>query len=291
MSASDFRSQLDLGAERLPCYAFPETAGRVLGKVASYAEWQSRPAGVTPDFDDLDLPAAREVCRRALAGRGAGWLSADEVGTLLRAVRLPRVPGGVARTADEAAALADRLGYPVAVKLASRTVVHKTDVGGVRLNLADAAAVRRAFAEVRAAATAGGRPDAADGVVVQPMVTGGVEVLAGVTQDPLFGPLVAFGLGGIHVEVLADVCFRVAPLTDHDASDMVRGIRGFPLLQGYRGHPTADLAAVEEVLLRVSRLAEEVPEVGEIDLNPIFALPEGRGCVIADARVFVRSAG
>jgi acyl-CoA synthetase (NDP forming) len=112
--------------------------------------------------------------------------------------------------------------------------------------------------------------------------------MAGVTQDPLFGPLVAFGLGGIHVEVLADVVFRVAPLTDVDAAEMVRGIRGFPLLQGYRGHPPADVRAVEELLLRVSRLAEEVPEIGEIDLNPVFALPPGEGCRIPDARIRVR---
>jgi acyl-CoA synthetase (NDP forming) len=174
----------------------------------------------------------------------------------------------------------------VAVKLASRTVVHKSDVGGVRLGLADADAVRRAFDGIRGRLEADGRLDAMDGVVVQPMASGGVEVLAGVTQDPVFGPLVAFGLGGVYVEVLADVCFRVAPLTDRDAAEMVRGIRGLPLLQGYRGHPTADLAALGEVLLRVSRLAEEVPAVGEIDLNPIFALPEG--CAIADARVHVR---
>jgi acyl-CoA synthetase (NDP forming) len=129
-----------------------------------------------------------------------------------------------------------------------------------------------------------------DGVVVQPMVGGGVEVMAGVTQDPLFGPLVAFGLGGIHVEVLADVGFRVAPLSDRDAAEMVRGVRGFRLLEGYRGHPAADLGALEELLLRVSRLAEEVPEVGEIDLNPVFAFPPGRGCLVADARVRVRAA-
>jgi acyl-CoA synthetase (NDP forming) len=127
-----------------------------------------------------------------------------------------------------------------------------------------------------------------DGVIVQPMVRGGVELMAGVTQDPLFGPLVAFGLGGIHVEVLADVCFRVAPLTDRDAREMVRGTRGVRLLEGYRGRPPADVATIEEVLLRVSRLAEEIAEVGEIDLNPIFSFPPGEGCQIADARVRVR---
>jgi acetate---CoA ligase (ADP-forming) len=168
-------------------------------------------------------------------------------------------------------------------------VVHKSDVGGVRLGIADAAGVRRAFDEMHARLARARRADAMDGVLVQPMMTGGVEVMAGVTQDPLFGPLVGFGLGGVHVEVLADVGFRIAPLSDADADDLVRGIRGVRLLEGYRGHPPADLASVQEVVLRLSRLAEEVPEIGEIDLNPIFAFPSGEGCRVADARVRVRS--
>lgn len=126
-----------------------------------------------------------------------------------------------------------------------------------------------------------------DGVVVQPMLSAGVELMAGVTLDPLFGPLVAFGLGGIHVEVLKDVCFRITPLTDRDAHEMVRGIKGYRLLEGYRGHPPADIPAVEELLLRVSRMVEEVPEISELDLNPVFAFSPGRGCLIGDARIRV----
>jgi acyl-CoA synthetase (NDP forming) len=121
------------------------------------------------------------------------------------------------------------------------------------------------------------------------MLSGGVEVMAGMTEDPQFGPMLAFGLGGIHVEILADVCFRVAPLTDRDAHDMVHSIRGFRLLQGYRGHSPADVLALEEVLLRLSRLVEEVPEINELDMNPIFALPPGQGCRIVDARIGIRA--
>jgi acyl-CoA synthetase (NDP forming) len=288
LGQEEHRTHLELPAERIPCYPFPETPARVLGKVAAYAAWRDQPPEVFPDFDDLDLPAAREVCRRALAERGSGWLSAEEVQAVLGEVRLPLVPARLARTADEAVAAAADLGFPVAVKLASRRIVHKTEAGGVRLGLADADAVRRAVLEIRGRLAQENRLDAMDGVVVQPMVSGGVEVMAGVTHDPLFGPLVAFGLGGVHVEVLADVSFRVAPLSDRDVSEMVRGLRGFRLLEGYRGHPPADRAAVEDVLLRVSRLAEEVPEIGEIDLNPIFAFPPGCGCRVADARIHVR---
>jgi acyl-CoA synthetase (NDP forming) len=130
-----------------------------------------------------------------------------------------------------------------------------------------------------------------EGVLVQAMIQGGTEVLVGMTHDPLFGPLVAFGLGGIHVEILGDVCFRVTPLTDHDAREMVRGIRGYRLFQGYRGHPAADVAALEDLLLRVSRLVEEVPEINELDLNPVFALPPGQGCRIVDARIGLKPPG
>lgn len=273
--------------EKLPVYAFPESAARVLSKAAAYAEWRAQPVGVIPDFDDLDLPAAQTICAEALRQRGQGWLSASETQALLQAMRLPSAVGGVAKSADEAVGLAGRIGYPVAVKLASTRLVHKTEVGGVRLDLADDAAVRQAFADIRHQLERTQQLEAMDGVLVQPMLRGSAEVMIGVTQDPLFGPLVAFGLGGIHVEILADVCFRITPLTDRDAAAMVRSIRGYRLLQGYRGHPAADVAAIEETLLRVSRLVEEIPQIHELDLNPIFALPPGQGCRIADARVWV----
>jgi acyl-CoA synthetase (NDP forming) len=195
-----------------------------------------------------------------------------------------------ARGADEAATAATAMRFPVAVKLASRELVHKTDVGGVRLGLTDSDAVRRAFDDIRERLEREGRANLMEGVVVQPMVSGGTEVMVGVTQDARFGPLVAFGLGGIHVELLADMRFRVTPLSDRDAAEMVRGIKGFRLLEGYRGRPPADVAAIEEVILRVSRLAEEVAEIREIDLNPVFALPPGSGCLVADARIRVQPA-
>jgi acyl-CoA synthetase (NDP forming) len=285
----EHRMHIECAAERVPCYPFPELPAGVLSKVAAYARWQAQPPEVFPDFVDLDLGAARDVCRRAVIERGECWLSAEEVQHVLRAARLPLVPCEFARTTEEAVAAAWRIGFPVAVKLASRHFVHKTEIGGVHLGLADAEAVRRSIDEIRTRVEQQGRPEAMEGVVIQPMISGGVEVMVGVADDPHFGPLVAFGLGGIAVEVLADVCFRLAPLTDRDAAEMVRGIRGFRLLDGYRGRPPADVAALEEVLLRVSRLAEEIPEIREIDLNPIFAFCPGSGCQIADARIRVRS--
>jgi acetyl coenzyme A synthetase (ADP forming)-like protein len=280
---------LKLPQEQIPTYAFPEAAARVLSRVAEYAEWCSRPLGMFLEFEDLKTHDAREICRRALQERGDGWLSTEETRQVLRAMGLPVVPGGVACTADEAADVARSLGFPVAVKLASRQILHKTELGAVFLQLPDETAVRHAFDSIRSRLVQEGRLEAMEGVLVQPMVTDGVEVIVGVTQDPLFGPLIAFGLGGVHVEILGDVCFRVTPLTDRDAGEMVREIRGYRLLEGFRGHSPADVKAIEEVLLRLSLLVEEVPEISELDLNPVFALPPGQGCRIVDARIRVEA--
>jgi acyl-CoA synthetase (NDP forming) len=280
---------LHVAGETVPAYGMPEDAAHALAKAAAYAEWRGRPAGVYQDLEKIDGAAGRAVCHRVLATRGSGWLTSEETRELLAAFSLPLPPGGVARTPDEAVAVAERIGFPVAVKLSSTRILHKTEAGGVQLGLADAAAVRAAFERIRRAVASTGREADMEGVTVQPMLTG-VEVMAGVTQDPLFGPLVAFGLGGIHVEVLGDVGFRVSPLTDRDAADLVREIKGRRLLEGYRGHPPADIDALEDLLLRVSRMVEEVPEVVELDLNPIMVLPPGRGCRIADARVRVEQA-
>ena len=278
---------LESAKERLPNYAFPESAARVLGKLADYAEWRERPEGVVPEFDDIQPQSARDLCRQALQARGAGWLAAEELRKVLTAFALPLPRGGVCRSAEEAAILSERIGFPVALKLASHTIVHKTELGGVQLNLQDTNSVRAAFNAIEARLIKENKRDAMDGVLVQPMLSGGVELMVGITQDPSFGPLIAFGLGGIHVEILKDVCFRVTPITDLDAKEMIRGIRGYPLLQGYRGHAPADLAAIENLLLRVARLVEEVPQIVELDLNPVIALAPGQGCWIVDARIRV----
>jgi acetyl coenzyme A synthetase (ADP forming)-like protein len=288
MAEGDMDRTFSSQAETIPAYHLPETPALVLGKAATYAEWRQQPAGVVPDFDDLNFSAVRKICADALSRRGAGWLSVEETRNILSAIRLPVQPGGVARTADEAAALARHVGYPVAIKLASHQIVHKTEIGGVQLNLTNEEAVRKAFDSMRTRLAETNQLEAMEGVLVQPMLTGGVEVMIGVTDDPLFGPLMAFGLGGIHVEILGDVQFRITPLTDRDAAEMVRGIKGYRLLTGYRGHPPADLEALEDTLLRVSRLVEEIPEISELDLNPIFALPPGQGCWIVDARILVK---
>jgi acyl-CoA synthetase (NDP forming) len=273
---------LDADGERLPAFAFPENAARALGRASAYAEWRAQPPALYWGFDDTDGDAARGICRAA-AERGADWLTDDEVRRVLAAYRLPTARSVMTDSAERAVAAAREIGFPVALKISASTVTHKTDVGGVRLDVPDESSVRQVFADLTAKV-----PGAH--VVVQQMVTGGVETMMGIVQDRLFGPLVAFGLGGIHVEILKDVRVRLAPLTDRDVDDLLHGIRGFPLLQGYRGHAPADVSALRDTLLRLSRLADEVPEIAELDLNPVMALAPGQGCRIVDARIRVEAA-
>ena len=278
---------LDTESERIPTYAFPENAVRALAKAASYAEWRAQPPGLLWGFDDVRPEEARQICRAAAEARGEDWLTGEEVRRVLNAFALPLVASAVARTADAAMASASLLGFPVAAKIQAHDIQHKTEIGGVRLNLQTAEAVRQAFDEIMERARLAGAGDV-DGVLIQPMLTNGVETMIGVAADPLFGRLIGFSLGGVFVELLADMRFRIAPLTDRDADELIHEIRGFPLLHGYRGQPAADVGALQDVLLRVSRLADEVPEIVELDLNPVIALPNGHGCRIVDARIKVR---
>jgi acetyl coenzyme A synthetase (ADP forming)-like protein len=280
------RAPLRAGGESLPTYTFPENAVRALGKIAAYSAWRAEPPGLYWGFDAIHAEEARALCRDVVAARGDAWLTPDELSRVLNAFGLPMVPGVIARSEQDAAALAAIMGFPVALKISAPDAIHKTETGGIRLNLPNEAAVRVAYRDIAARLSERDRASGTAGVFVQPMVTG-VETMIGLTEDPVFGPLVAFGLGGTQVEVVRDVGFRIAPLTDRDADQLIRGIRGYPLLEGYRGQPPADLVALREVLLRVSLIGQHVPEVAELDLNPVMAFPVGHGCRVVDARVRV----
>ncbi|MBX6377463.1 MAG: GNAT family N-acetyltransferase [Clostridia bacterium] len=271
------------GATRpIPSFRFPESAARALAQAVRYADWRRRPPGQVPVLRGVDAGAARAVVEEALRARGEGWLRPEEAARLLAAAGIELPAFAVAATAEEAAAAAARIGFPVAVKAVAPGLTHKTDVGGVALHLSSAAAVRQACEDMRR------RIGNLEGFLVQQMADDGTEVIVGVVDDPTFGPLIGFGLGGTAVEVLNDTAFRITPLTDADAREMVRSIRAFPLLQGYRGRPPADLEALEDLLLRVSWLVEEVPEIAEMDLNPVRVFGPGRGLAPVDVRVYVR---
>lgn len=216
---------------------------------------------------------------------GRTLLSEVEAKAALAEAGIPVVEAKLARSREEAQGLADQLGYPVVLKVVSPDIAHKSDVGGVKLNLADREAVGRAWDEIMASVAASEPHARIDGVSVQRMVKPGIEVIVGMTSDPQFGPVMMFGLGGIMVEVLKDVSFRLVPLEEKDAAEMIDEIRARPILDGVRGQAPGDVAALRKLLLAVSRFAESHPEVRELDLNPVFVYPDG--VVAVDARMVV----
>ncbi|MET0608120.1 MAG: acetate--CoA ligase family protein, partial [Gaiellaceae bacterium] len=234
-------------------------------------EWLRRPAGTVPELDGIDRDGAQAVVEAA----GEGWLDPAQTRELLSAYGIPLVAERTAGSANEAVAAAEEIGYPVVVKTAAPGA-HKTESGGIALDLQDEQQVRDAVERITAP------------VIVQQYLQGpGVELLAGVVQDPVFGPLVAFGPGGVFAELIGDATFRVAPLTDVDAEELVTGGKAGRLVAGFRGSPPADTAALEGLVHRLGRLAEDFGEVGELDLNPVIAGPAG--CVAVDARVRLAS--
>jgi acetate---CoA ligase (ADP-forming) len=260
------------GSHHVSAFAYPESAARALGRVADRAEWLRRPQGAVPELDGVDHARAAEIVAASLERSEDAWLEPATVRELLLAYGVPLVPERVAASPEEAVSSARELGYPAVLKTAAPGA-HKTETGGIALDLADDAAVA-------AAATRIGTP-----VIVQPMLSGGAELLAGIVQDPVFGPLVAFGPGGVFAELIGEAAFRIAPLTDVDAEELVTRGKAGRLVAGFRGAPPADQAALEDLVHRLARLGEDFPAVAELDLNPVLALPDR--CVAVDARVRV----
>jgi acetyl coenzyme A synthetase (ADP forming)-like protein len=271
----------------VPAFASPEPAARALARAATYAEWRRRPPGAVPELDRFDPAGARTVVERFLHDSPeGGWLPTEQVGELLGTAGVPVLRTVAVHDAEEAEHAAADLGFPVALKAAGPDLVHKSDAGGVQLNLGSNAEVTAAH-EAMAARLGTGMT----GAVVQQMAAPGVETIVGVVQDPLFGPLVMFGLGGVATELLGDRSFRVLPLTDLDAAELVRSLRASPLLFGYRGSPRVAVDVLEDVLQRVARLAGHVPEIAELDLNPVIVSTTGAVTVDCRARVAPAPAG
>ena len=229
------------------------------------------------------LRLERPAQRQALAGLQAD-LTEYQAKQVLADYGIPVTREALATTAEQAVVLAAQIGFPVVMKIVSPMIPHKTEAGGVKVGVRDAQAVREAFSEIVANAGCHSPGAPIDGVLVQAMVSGGTEVIVGVTQDPLFGPAILFGLGGIFAEVMKDVCFRIAPITRSEAMAMIRSIRAFPILDGARGRPKADLDALADALVRLAALAVDLQDsIAEIDINPLIVLPAGQGVVAVDA--------
>jgi acyl-CoA synthetase (NDP forming) len=268
----------------VPAYAYPESAARALGHAARYGLWRATSPGTVPDLDGLQQDRARELVASFLASTPqGGWLSREQAAQLLGCYGVPLADSVVVTTADHAAAAAAWSGVPVALKAdVPDLVVRRKGAGAVLLDLHGADEVRRGFRSLQDAFG-----DRLTGVIVQPMIAGGVEVTINVLEEQLFGPVVLFGLAGA-ADVLADRAARLAPLTGTDADDLIRSIHAAPLLLGRPGAPGADLASLTDMLLRVSQMADDLPQITELDMSPVIARRDGT--LAADARIRLQPA-
>jgi len=281
-------ASVELGSREegyVPSFTFPEATAAALAASCEYGEWLRRPKGIIPELAGIEKKRAEQIVEAALKQDQARpfWLDADSVNELLACYGVRVVESKTARTAEETMKAAKAMGFPVAVKLVSKTIIHKTEVGGVVLDVHSEGEAREAFLQIKERLARISKEAEMDGVLVQKMVTEGVEVIVGVTQDPSFGPLIMFGMGGIYTELFKDAVFRIHPLTDIDAQEMVRAIKAYQLLEGWRGAKPSDIKALEELLLRVSAMVEDFPQIMEMDLNPLKALE--RGYAVVDARI------
>lgn len=217
--------------------------------------------------------------------QGRTLLTETESKRILQDLGIATTPGHLATSEEEAVQAAEAIGFPVVLKVSSSDIVHKSDVGGVKLRLQSAADVRQAFRAIQQSVKEQAPEARMEGVAVQQMAKPGVEVIIGMTKDATFGPVLMFGLGGVMVELLKDVAFRIVPITQRDADEMMHDIQGFPLLAGYRGAPPADLAALQNILLKLSAFVEHTPEIKEVDLNPVYAYAQG--ALAVDARILL----
>ena len=265
----------------VPCYADPNNAARALGHAVRYRAWRGRQRGKVPELEGLRAADARALVAGFLASSPAGgWLPEASAAELVSCYGVPLAVTVAAATGEEAAAAAAQLGGPVVLKTEAEGLVHRTGAGGVRVDLRTPQEVAEGYRML--VADSGLRLQR---VLVQPMLEGGVEVMIGVAQEPVFGPLVVFGSGGAATEVHGDHVTRLTPLTDTDAEEMIHAVHATPLLAGDQGTPPADTAALADALLRVSRLADDLPEVGELELNPVIVRPDGVWCVDVRVRI------
>jgi acetyltransferase len=272
----------------IPNYAIPEDGVKSLAAAVRLVELQELEHRETPVFKDVDVEGAKKIIKELLGDQEKRYLTQADCRPLFAAYRLPLLKSGVAANADEAAKLAESFGTPIVMKVMSADVVHKFDVGGVILNVHGGdearAAYKRIIDNVKKAV-----PNAKiEGILIEEMARKGVEVILGANRDDRFGPLMMFGLGGTLVEVLKDVSFRLAPMWKISAERMVRQIRSFKVLDGFRGAPPSDIDAIVDTLLRLSAMVCNHPEISECDINPLIVHAKGQGCSVADSRIMLR---
>jgi acetyltransferase len=277
-----------LRAAGVPNYHFPEDGIKSLAAADRLVALHEIPRREIPAFTDLDVEGAKKIVAQAIDGHEKQYLTQAECRPLFACYKLPLLKSGVATTSEEAAKLAESFGVPVVMKVMSADVIHKFDAGGVILNVHGAEEATAAYKKIHTNVKKAVPNAAIQGILVEEMARKGVEVILGASRDPRFGPLMMFGLGGTLVEVLKDVAFRLAPMWQISAERMVRQIRSFQVLDGFRGTPPSDIHAIVETMLRLSAMVCNHPEISELDINPLIVHANGQGCSVADSRVMLR---
>ncbi|GBC61071.1 acyl-CoA synthetase [Desulfonema ishimotonii] len=277
----------------VPNYIFPEAAARAMSSMVRFSERLStrNQRRDLPEFP-VERTQVAAIIREKLGDKDKYCMPEAEANELLRCYDFPMLKSRLLRDPSEIEAAVEQVHPPVVMKIVSQDILHKSDAGGVRVGLTSLEEIRQAYDEIIANAKCYKADARIDGIFMVEMARQGVEVILGATKDPSFGPLCMFGLGGVFVEVMKDVTFRLAPMWELSAENMVRGIKGFKILQGVRGNPPSDITAIKNCILRLSQLVSDHPEIAEMDINPLIVYPEGQGCVVADSRIILaRPAG
>ena len=286
MTNNEFFKQLADMDVNMPFFMYAEEAVDGMNRLNQQRLWVEKPIGEEVRFD-VDQARARAIMAEALA-EGRDQLSTRESIDVLEAYGVRVCQAGFARTEDEAVAIADRIGYPIVMKMTSKTTSHKTDVGGVRVNIGSADALRAQYQDLVAKLEERGLLEGLEGVIIQEMVKGSREMVCGIATDPQYGPQLMFGLGGVFIEVMKDVTFRIAPITDVDAHEMVRSVKAYKLLQGARGTTPAQIDQIESTLLRLSQLVSDFTFIDELDINPLIISEKNGEAIAVDGRIKVR---
>lgn len=273
----------------IPNYTFPEAAVRSMASMVRFNERLRSRGSRKREIRrfSADREKAASIIKEKLQRKQRYYMPEKEAGEVLRCYRFPLLESRVVRDSSELGSAIDEIGLPVAMKIASPDIVHKSDVGGVRLKIKSLEHARKSYEEIIESVKQSEPAARVEGVLVEQMARGGVEVILGAARDPRFGPMCMFGLGGIFVEALKDVTFRLAPMWELSAENMIRSIKAYKVLRGVRGNPPADIEAIKHCILRLSQMVSDHPEIKELDINPLIVYPEGHGCVVADSRILL----
>lgn len=286
MTKSEFFSTLSDMEVNMPFFMYAEEAADGLNRLNQQRKWMERPEGKIPTFD-VDYKRAQEIIAKSV-NEGRAQLTTRESIDVLDAYGIRVCKSGFAKSEDEAVSIADSIGYPVVMKMTSKTTSHKTDVGGVRVNIQSAEQLRSEYQDLIAKLTEKGLLEGLEGVIIQEMVKGNREMVCGIATDPQYGPMMMFGLGGVFIEVMKDVTFRIAPLTDVDAKEMIKSVKAYKLLEGARGTKPAQMEQIEETLLRLSQLVHDFKFIDELDINPLLISEKTGEGIAVDGRIKVR---